>query len=85
MIERDLCHSVDVDHRGVLVLVLVLGRSSMVEWLCEKMAHRQSGPGDSPRPAGLKIRFRLFSSSIFQFFPRGVGGGGLFRLFIKLS
>ena len=22
-----------------------------------KMAHRQSGPGDSPRPAGLKIRF----------------------------
>ena len=22
MIERDLCHSVDVDHRGVLVLVL---------------------------------------------------------------
>jgi len=55
MIERDLCHSVDVDHRGVLVLVL--GRSSMVEWLCEKMAHRQSGPGDSPRPAGLKIRF----------------------------
>jgi len=56
MIERDLCHSVDVDHRGVLVLVL--GRSSMVEWLCEKMAHRQSGPGDSPRPAGLKIRFQ---------------------------
>jgi hypothetical protein len=37
------------------------------------MAHRQSGPGDSPRPAGLKIRFGQEALEFFEILDWGKG------------